>query len=813
MRNPSRGLLPRLLLVVLVTVTGPSLFSRGGLLSGAERGPFGLEAPAFSGMVARDDKRAFLALEPTAFADPGPRGAATWFQAALWLETGGFTGSPGETAAWKARVIDLYFHAVESTTGFIRQFSLARLASILGDAARSAVPESQEARLAWEAILALPLPDADRWTGPGEMEDRVALRLEALAGLGRHADLLREAEAFARGDLGASAKLNGPALYALALAKKRLDIDGAAAALASLLALDSGPWLVKGIALASEPEAADGRGNAGVGPFILATARLRAAIEARDYGAAYRLAREAAPALRGGRADRALIGTFAKAYLYSGMYREGLSLMEELGAAGGPASPGGSPAWTAAFYKARMLHSLARDDEAAALFARLRPAVSDPRDSDSTLWYELDSRFQGVETRLGAEKDWVSIPARDLALARAKIGMLTAASRLWDDPLAFADLATPLLRQLILDRDWKGLEDFALQVSASFGADLAARSQYLAGRARELGLVVAPPLPLLPVSAPAVEAGPARLTDGNLAAARYAAVLALPGSGDYYRLVAATRLGRDLPLPTGPPPAPPTGVPPWTREEYEASRELASVAGGLIEAGLARAVQELAKGRYAQIAAPELRDLAEASARAGSPYGAMRFTFALSLREGLSRQELELLYPRPWLAETRAAIGDSGLPEALVFGLIRSESWFDPGVTSHAGAVGLAQLMPATAAEIAARLRLRPYSLTDPADNLRLGIRMFRDLMVENQGHALRALFAYNAGKTRLKRWIAESGGLPDDLFLETLSIDETRQYGRNIVVATAWYGALHYGRGTAATVGELLGGIEGLRK
>jgi hypothetical protein len=49
---------------------------------------------------------------------------------------------------------------------------------------------------------------------------------------------------------------------------------------------------------------------------------------------------------------------------------------------------------------------------------------------------------------------------------------------------------------------------------------------------------------------------------------------------------------------------------------------------------------------------------------------------------------------------------------------------------------------------------------------------------------------------------------MPDDLFLESLSIDETRQYGRKIVTAGAWYGFLYYGRGSASTVGELIGGI-----
>jgi soluble lytic murein transglycosylase len=170
------------------------------------------------------------------------------------------------------------------------------------------------------------------------------------------------------------------------------------------------------------------------------------------------------------------------------------------------------------------------------------------------------------------------------------------------------------------------------------------------------------------------------------------------------------------------------------------------------------------------------------------------------------RTDYELLYPRPYLSEYRGIRPKPDLPEYVLYGLLRSESFFRPEVVSHAGAVGLAQLMPGTAAETARALRLASYDLTKPVDNLRIGAAHFAELLDETGGRPLRAMFAYNAGRGRLRRWLAESGGLPDDLLLEALTIEETRQYGRNILQAGTYYGELYYGMSPAEAVDGMLG-------
>jgi soluble lytic murein transglycosylase-like protein len=81
-----------------------------------------------------------------------------------------------------------------------------------------------------------------------------------------------------------------------------------------------------------------------------------------------------------------------------------------------------------------------------------------------------------------------------------------------------------------------------------------------------------------------------------------------------------------------------------------------------------------------------------------------------------------------------------GVDEALVHAVIFAESSYDPDAISPAGASGLMQLMPATAAQYGVR------DLFDPAQNVSGGVRLLRDLLDRFDGNVELALAAYNAG-------------------------------------------------------------------
>lgn len=90
----------------------------------------------------------------------------------------------------------------------------------------------------------------------------------------------------------------------------------------------------------------------------------------------------------------------------------------------------------------------------------------------------------------------------------------------------------------------------------------------------------------------------------------------------------------------------------------------------------------------------------------------------------------------------------AGIEPGLAFEIVRIESRFDPRAVSAVGAIGLAQVMPRTA--VLFDSTLTRDDLFEPATNLRIGFRFFRDLL-ERYDYDLRlALLAYNRGPARI---------------------------------------------------------------
>lgn len=102
-----------------------------------------------------------------------------------------------------------------------------------------------------------------------------------------------------------------------------------------------------------------------------------------------------------------------------------------------------------------------------------------------------------------------------------------------------------------------------------------------------------------------------------------------------------------------------------------------------------------------------------------------------------------------WLPSIERAANEAGIDPALLTALVRHESNFDQSTVSHAGAIGLAQLMPGTAEW----LNVDPY---DPEANLAGGARYLKE-QLDRFGEVDLALAAYNAGPNR----VAQAGGIP----------------------------------------------------
>jgi soluble lytic murein transglycosylase len=123
----------------------------------------------------------------------------------------------------------------------------------------------------------------------------------------------------------------------------------------------------------------------------------------------------------------------------------------------------------------------------------------------------------------------------------------------------------------------------------------------------------------------------------------------------------------------------------------------------------------------------------------------------------------------------------------LVAGLIREESLYSARVISRVGAVGLMQLMPATAKHVAQQLSLsdskyEPDQLYQPKHNIQLGTHYLGQLLDEYQGNLIYSVAAYNAGPQAVQRWMAKNGHRPPDEFVELIGYRETRGYVKRVV-------------------------------
>lgn len=146
----------------------------------------------------------------------------------------------------------------------------------------------------------------------------------------------------------------------------------------------------------------------------------------------------------------------------------------------------------------------------------------------------------------------------------------------------------------------------------------------------------------------------------------------------------------------------------------------------------------------------------------------------------------------------RAAKSQGVLDPSIVHGIIRQESQFDPFAESPAGALGLMQLMPATA-ELTARKAGLPSNLSqltsDPAYNIALGSRYLSSLIDRFDGSLPLAVAGYNAGPGRVDQWLEKFGdprtGAIDMVdWIELIPIYETRNYVQRVLEAKTVYNA-----------------------
>jgi soluble lytic murein transglycosylase len=299
----------------------------------------------------------------------------------------------------------------------------------------------------------------------------------------------------------------------------------------------------------------------------------------------------------------------------------------------------------------------------------------------------------------------------------------------------------------------------------------------------------------------------ARGADGDAAAAKEAwAELARRYPVDWYGLLSRARLGQAKGDGTGALPEPIPGArraPPILEPGPLADDPRLVAALRLLRMGLGEeAAEELRAidlgtirgrpgGEGAVFAVAALLDRAGDHRRA---HAILKTDGRAVLRGAPAGEAIRLwciAYPEAFRAEVLRWTAPAGVPADLLQALMREESALDPNVVSTAGAVGLTQLMPQTAAEVARRHHVGPVtaaSLTDPALNIRLGAALLGELLARYGGQPALALAAYNAGSGAVDKWLEARGSLELDEFVEEIPLDETRGYVKRVLRTFAAY-------------------------
>jgi soluble lytic murein transglycosylase len=162
---------------------------------------------------------------------------------------------------------------------------------------------------------------------------------------------------------------------------------------------------------------------------------------------------------------------------------------------------------------------------------------------------------------------------------------------------------------------------------------------------------------------------------------------------------------------------------------------------------------------------------------------------------GDARLLWELTFPKTFRQTIEHYSKASRVDPDLLQALIREESHFAIHARSSTGALGLAQVMPGTARQIATSLRLHSFttaSLLNPERNILIGSAYLSQLLRQFDGNRILAVAAYNAGPGAVRRWLAQRPDVSTDEWVEEIPVQETRDYVKKVIGSCRTYGQLY---------------------
>jgi len=475
-----------------------------------------------------------------------------------------------------------------------------------------------------------------------------------------------------------------------------------------------------------------------------------------------------------------LIAELGAAYFSASAHEQGAAYLRDLSARLPPAGR-----LEALEMAGRLYRKVGAYNAALALFDEVIQKSDSSEQRDRVIWFSLDiARTRSLGSR----------PKRAEFLDG-----ITRLAALWHDPDYFSDILETEISRIVAQRAWSELLVLYRALRGRGPRETLARAGYLLGRASSLDL-------------------PAAGSAGDLSAEgmgpRSLFLEARDNGGQGYYGALASAVLQEMGIPARWP-----GVEGQQGEKIrepapgQSGRKITDrekLIRGYFEYGLYEFGYRIIQAEWRDLPAEFIFEAAGVLHRQKEVLTSIRLMNLYLLRKQAdpSRAELEMLYPRAFGEAIGELAAAEDLSAALFFALVREESHFDPRIVSRSGAVGLTQLMPQTAEDMARRLRLPDYDLQDPEQNLRLGAGHFSRLLARLQ-EVPKALMAYNAGLSRLRSWERGFSGLPTDLLVEALPYPETRNYIRKILVSAVYYGKLYYDQSLEETVFHFFPGLE----
>jgi len=141
----------------------------------------------------------------------------------------------------------------------------------------------------------------------------------------------------------------------------------------------------------------------------------------------------------------------------------------------------------------------------------------------------------------------------------------------------------------------------------------------------------------------------------------------------------------------------------------------------------------------------------------------------------------QALFPLAYVTPVRKWAAQRQLNPLLVLSLMRQESRFQPKIRSVAGAVGLMQVLPETAAWVSAQIDLATYQIDNIEDNINLGTWYLAYTHRNYNDNSMLAIASYNAGPGSVDRWVEQTPITDVDIFVEDIPFPETKNYVKSV--------------------------------